>query len=167
DGAFLGTHLYAAAIAIELPAIAVIALTALVGVSISAVAWTTVPASLRLPLAYALAVTVASVLLVHTEQLSALATDPVAEERYFMVSSMILGAIAIAGLVTRRGRPRLAAVALTGMLLAAVVGDFRLRPHPPHDWATTSACIGGPTPCDVPVEPAGIWTIHWPGSGNL
>ena len=60
----------------------------------------------------------------------------------------------------------MAALAVGGLLILGVVGDFRLPARPDYRWAERSGCIGGPVPCDVPVEFPNLWTIHWPGSSG-
>lgn len=50
------------------------------------------------------------------------------------------------------------------LLILFVVGatlEFRISPAPTVGWARLSTCIGGPTPCEIPVAPGENWTVRW------
>jgi hypothetical protein len=92
--------------------------------------------------------------------------SPYIEARYFLIPGAFVISVVIVGAMSGRGRPRIVAAFLGLIMTLAIVGDFRLPAHPSLDWATTSACIGSPTPCSIPVDPVVRWTIHWPGTGG-
>lgn len=89
--------------------------------------------------------------------------SPLGAQRYFFVPGALVALAAVAGIASTRGRTRALAMAIGTMLVIGVVWDFRLAPTPSLDWSARSACIGGPAPCVVPVDPAPQWSIRWPG----
>jgi hypothetical protein len=89
--------------------------------------------------------------------------QPYVAERYFYLSGLAIAALIAAAIAAKR-RP--IALALGAMLVVGILKDFRIDPVPVEHWATRSACIGGPVPCRVPIDPVSSWTIHWPGRGG-
>jgi Ca2+/Na+ antiporter len=128
---------------------------------------------IRLTIAYAAAASVAAAL---TGDVATFPESSFLGSRYFLIPTFLvaLGLVAWAGsrpTTTPSGaRSRdfagLAGIAITGLYMFGIVGDFSLPGHETHDWAVRSQCIGGPAPCDVPVEFPNAWTIHWPGSAG-
>jgi hypothetical protein len=92
--------------------------------------------------------------------------DPYVEMRYFILPGVLAISAVIISVARQRGRAQVTAKFLGALAVAAVVGDFRIPPHPYQDWETGSRCIGSATPCDIAVDPADRWTIHWPGSSG-
>jgi hypothetical protein len=130
------------------------------------VVWTTMPRLLGATLAYAALIVLAGVV---ADQPNGLPASPFLAQRYLVVPGVCIavavsyafGRLRLLSAVRRR-----ATIAVAGILIFGVVGDFRLVPHPDYEWALRSACIGGKAPCEVPVEFPNAWTIHWPGEGG-
>ena len=125
-----------------------------------------VPRAARFALAYGALAIVGATLL---DQPAGLPVSPYLAGRYFLLLSAVVAfAAAIAVLHIDRLRPgaRVAALAIAGLVLLGTVGDFRLPAHSDYHWAERAACIGGPVPCDLPVEFPNVWTVHWPGSSG-
>jgi hypothetical protein len=129
-------------------------------------AWRGVPRLARIAFAYAAAVIVASTL---ADQPAGFPASTYISSRYFLVPTACV-ALAVACLLGQMERPsnasRVAAFGVAGLFVLGIAGDLRLPPHSDLDWPQRSACIGGPSPCEVPVEFPDIWTIHWPGSAG-
>lgn len=77
--------------------------------------------------------------------------------RYFWLATGLLLVVCL--LEFRRLSAKLALTALG----VVVVAGFLLQPVPFTNWAENSACIGGSQPCRVPVEPAPVYDVIWPG----
>jgi hypothetical protein len=89
--------------------------------------------------------------------------DPWAGARYFFLSGAMVAGCSFAVAWQARGVSRLAAIGGLAVLIVGITGDFTLPPRDLHGWVTSSSCINGLVPCDVPIDRAGKWTIHWPG----
>jgi hypothetical protein len=161
----IGGHWMSGALSIGLdPRLVAAATIALVGALI--VVWAKTPRVPRFAFGYAAAVIVGSTIL---DQPRGFPDSPYLAGRYFLLPAFCV-AIAVAVLLadSQRRAPltRIAVLAVSGLFLVGIVGDARLPAHPDYGWADRSACIGGPDPCQVPVEFPNAWTIHWPGSGG-
>jgi hypothetical protein len=113
---------------------------------------------------YVVAVVVVPALIVGSDD-TALLLDPLSASRYVVIVTAILGGALIVSLARRRRR--IVGVVAAAILLVGVVGDFVLKPYPDSNWPETSACIGGASPCVVPIFPGGVWDIQWPGSESV
>jgi hypothetical protein len=83
--------------------------------------------------------------------------------RYFLfgigaVVATVIASVAIGGPWQRR-----AGLVLGALLLVGVVRDFFVLAPATLGWAESSACVGGPDPCVVPVFPGDYWDLRWPG----
>ena len=109
-----------------------------------------------LVLGYASAAVIGAALVLGTDDRE-LWLIPYSAARYFIVPGAMLGALIVLA-AARRNR---AGMVLALVLAAGLVGDFRLQEPEGHHWRAESACIGGPSPCTVPVYPGGIWDIQY------
>ena len=109
--------------------------------------------------AYTWAATLLAVLLKTGDPLAILA-DGEAGNRYFFLPGLAITGLVVAVAIRQRTP---AAVALCALLSLGIVADFGIEPHPYLDWADRSACVGGPTPCVVPVYPEQLYSLRWPG----
>ena len=93
-----------------------------------------------------------------TSSLASSATAP----RYFWLAGV---ALVVVVAVSRR---RLLAIPLIVLLIGGMVVEWRIVPWPDTGWAERSACIGGPRPCSIPVQPVEDgWKVEWrPGSAS-
>jgi hypothetical protein len=89
--------------------------------------------------------------------------DAPAGARYFLLATWTVMTVATMAVLAGTRHQRIAAAPIVVLVVAGCVVGFRLPPQPDYEWATRSACIGGPAPCVVPVYPGGQWDIHWPG----
>lgn len=90
--------------------------------------------------------------------------------RYFFVLGAVIAVVLVCGsLVRGPGKMRQnLAIAGTLLLLIGICCDFFMPRAPETEWATKSACIGGVTPCVVPLGATpSIWDIYWPGSEGV
>lgn len=95
--------------------------------------------------------------------------NPFLLSRYFLVPSVAMALLVVAALarVSEVGRvARMATIVVAGLFVFAIVGDFRLPSRPDLDWPERSACIGGESPCVVPVTIVEVWSIEWPGAAG-
>ncbi|HEY5433775.1 MAG TPA: hypothetical protein VIK13_00955 [Candidatus Limnocylindrales bacterium] len=92
--------------------------------------------------------------------------DPFLLQRYFVPAGWAAVVIMASGLFARSTAIRRAALALAVCFVAGATADLRLPARPDLGWAAASRCIGGPTPCVVPVFPPDTFSIHWPGPGG-
>jgi hypothetical protein len=109
-----------------------------------------------LVLGYAGGAVVGAAFLFGTDERS-LFINPLSAARYFLIPGAMLATFIVLA-ASRGSRP---AVALAVILAIGIAGDFRLNAYSTHDWWAESACIGGPTPCNVPIYPGGVWDINW------
>jgi hypothetical protein len=124
------------------------------------------PRKLVAALAFGALVIVGATLL---DQPFGLPVSPYLAGRYVLIVSVLVAFTATLALGDgRQRRPAIrgAALAVGGLVLFGMVGDFRLPAHPDYGWAERAGCIGGPVPCDVPVEFPSVWTVHWPGTSG-
>jgi hypothetical protein len=155
------------------PGIVLVLVATVVLVGLAIAVSTRLGTRIRLTIAYAAAASVAAAL---TGDVATFPESSFLGSRYFLIPTFLvaLGLIACAGsrpspASTRppqRNLAGLAGIAISALFTLGIAGDFSLPRHDTHDWALRSQCIGGPAPCDVPVEYANAWTIHWPGSGG-
>ena len=155
------------------PGIVIVLVATAVLAGLAILASTRLIMRIRLTIAYVAAASVAAAL---TGDVATFPESSFLGSRYFVIPTFLvaLGLVAWAGsrpsaaprLARSRDLAGLAGVALGGLFVLGIVGDFSLPRHATHDWALRSQCIGGPAPCDVPVEYPNAWTIHWPGSGG-
>jgi hypothetical protein len=161
--AVIGDFWLAAAIQLR-PNLALVGLatTGLIGLFAIAIARTEV--ALRATIAWALVVTGLAALV---GERATFPDSTYLASRYVLIPTFLVALLVVASSRPTRSRgPNLAWAALAGLLVFGIVGDFSLPRRATHDWAVRSACIGGPAPCDVPVEFPNAWTIHWPGLGG-
>lgn len=101
--------------------------------------------------------------MVRSSEVRAWLLDPLLLQRYFIPAGWAAVVIIAGGLFARSIAVRRAALLLAVCFAAGAIADFRLPARPNLDWAVASRCIGGPTPCTVPVFPLGSFSIQWPG----
>ena len=94
-----------------------------------------------------------------------LIVSPFLAQRYFFFTGFAVATIILGGISSLPKSRRLLKDAAFILLVIGIVCDFPLSEHPKYDWPATSACIGGPAPCVVPVFSVPDWSIRWPGSG--
>ena len=92
--------------------------------------------------------------------------DPFLLQRYFVPAGWAAVVIMASGLFARSNAIRRTALVLAVCFVAGATADLRLPARPDLGWAAASRCIGGPTPCVVPVFPLDAFSIHWPGPGG-
>ena len=128
--------------------------TGLVLVAMVAVAGRRAHRSTQVALAYLIVAIPLAGLLRATEPTAAYLMEG-AGSRYFWLSTGLLASIVIMG---RPGWTRTAAIAVFAVmfLVGAIIPAHRIA-----GWAETSACIGRPTACVVPVEPTDFWGDAW------
>jgi hypothetical protein len=112
--------------------------------------------------AYIWAATLAAVIFRSGDSFAFLANGS-SGNRYFLLPGLALTALVVAIAIRQRAP---AAVTLCLVLVIGIILDFRIAAHPTLDWASRSACIGGPEPCVVPVYPTDVFSIRWPGVGG-
>ena len=133
-----------------------LSLPGIVGVGVAAaVAILLTRSTIRWQLAYLLLVPAIAGIIV-SEFATASFLDPWAAPRYFWIP----GAALVMLLATQRSR--VVAWPLIALFLIGATADFRIA-VPSAGWAENSACIGGATPCVVPVVPGAQWAVQWPG----
>ena len=93
-------------------------------------------------------------------------SNPYLSQRYFLFAGFAVAIIILGGAFSLPKSQRLLKYSVLVLLAIGIVSDFSLREHPKYDWPATSACIGGPVPCIVPVFAAPDWSIRWPGVGG-
>lgn len=164
-GAILGQFWTAVVIALGPPVPVVVVALGLIAAGLVVVALQ-LPRHLLTTLAYAYVAILLAGIVYHPEPIRFLLDNPYFEGRYFFISNAIVAVIIVLGVPLTRAWSRRAGIALAAVLALGIVGDARLVPRPTHDWAVRNDCIGGPDPCDVPVEPPNVWTIHWPGASG-
>lgn len=118
-----------------------------------------------LTLLYGFGVSLAASLKGSTDDLSNLLSAS-SSQRYFLIPGIMIVLLLGSALVSLRSWRWFVAASLSAVLVCGIVNDFALRPWGYLDWQHNSACIGGPTPCVVPVAPPGVWSIRWPGPGG-
>jgi hypothetical protein len=84
--------------------------------------------------------------------------DPFSAGRYFYLTGIVMAGLIVVALARRNWL----AVPAAALLCLGVVVDARLPAMPPAGWAEHAACIGGPAPCTVAVQPESRWDVHWP-----
>jgi hypothetical protein len=92
--------------------------------------------------------------------------DPFLLQRYFVPAGWAAVVVVAGALFARSTAIRRAALVLAVCFAAGATADLRLPARPNLGWAAASRCIGGPTPCVVPVFPPDTFSIHWPGPGG-
>lgn len=147
------TPLLGADIAAALPPPAVVLIGLLVTSAAAVLFWRTPSAPRKLILLMLVAVPLLGIVAGGEPTRSLL--SPVWAPRYFW-----LAGVAFIVLFAMNHRDRFA-VALAGLLVIGVVAEFRISAAGPLGWEERSACIGGPTPCDVPVAPGEKWYVKW------
>jgi hypothetical protein len=87
--------------------------------------------------------------------------DDVSAERYFWLSTGLIVAVLIAIRPARTGPRWSRGVAVAAFAIIFATG-LRIPALPVAAWDELSVCIGGPTPCVIPVTPSPLWDLHWP-----
>ena len=87
------------------------------------------------------------------ETTAAIVGDPTVAPRYFW-----LAGVAHVVLIANGHR---AAIGLALLLILGMSLEFRLPDASTGTWQTQSACIGRPTPCEIPVAPGEPWAVKW------
>lgn len=140
----------------------IVVIASILVVALAAAAFAFAPAGIRLSLALGFAVSLAAGILGSTDSPAAM-FSPGSSQRYFVIPGAMLSIAVVLAATSGRRLAVAAATPLVVLLLIGVASDFRLPVRPAHDWATRSTCIGGATPCLVPVEPPKALSIRWPG----
>ena len=149
------TPLIGAGLAVALPTWFVVAL----GFGIVAIALTLligVEMRLKVLLAILLLIIPLAGILLSGEDTGGLLTPWIAP-RYFWPASVGFAILIAVNLSKHTGL----ALALMALFVVGAALEFRIDPASPTGWATKSACVGGPDPCIVPVEPGEKWSVRW------
>ncbi len=86
------------------------------------------------------------------------ARDLFSAGRYFYLTGIVIAGLIVVALARREWL----AIPAAALLCLGIVVDARLPAVPPAGWAEHAACIGGPVPCTVAVQPDAVWNVHWP-----
>lgn len=120
----------------------------------------TLPRAALLAGTYIVFATVSAGLLASPER-GAVLLNTDADQRYFFLAAALMATGIMVSVWTMRRR---SALLLAALLTVGVVVDFRMPMLPDLNWPHASTCIGGPSPCEVPVQQPEVWTIRWPGA---
>lgn len=149
------TPLIGASIAVAIPAEIIVAL----GLGIAALSVILVlglDTRIRMLLAILLLIIPLAGILLSGEDTAGLMSPWIAPRYFWPASGGFVFLIAL----SLAKRSPLSLALLTLFVIGSAL-EFRIEPASTTGWATRSACIGGPEPCVVPVEPGEKWDVRW------